>query len=196
VADQPAGNSPPDPPADPPEIDDPTKASLQVAIRETLDTELRRFGINIPLQKEQAVAERVTSVAVREISASFQGPIPPPPMLRAYDDAVPGLAKQIADAAHLEQQHRHRWERRALWNDIFCQSGGMFLGWVLAVGCAVGAFLLAQQGNNWGAGILLSVTVGAVVRTIVHNGGRKQPPTQNEKPASRVPAKSGRHKRR
>ncbi|HET8638375.1 MAG TPA: DUF2335 domain-containing protein [Acidobacteriaceae bacterium] len=192
-------DQPPDPTGaaliDPSEIDEQTKRALQLAIRESLDAELRRAGITVPPQKEQVLAERVTSVAVR-VAASFQGPMPPPAMMRAYDEVVPGLAKQIAESARLEQEHRHRWERRALWNDIFCQSGGLLLGWMVTVGCAVAAFILAWRGNNWGAGVMFSATVGMIIRTIVHNGGGKQASLEQEKPANRPPPKPGRQKRR
>ena len=42
----------------------------------------------------------------RMASASFTGPLPPPGMLRAYDDVVPGLAKRIASTREREQEHR------------------------------------------------------------------------------------------
>jgi hypothetical protein len=109
------------------------------------------------------------AVEIQRISSTYQGPMPPPPMMREFDNVVPGLAREIADAAHEERRHRHRWENKALWNDIFLQSGGLFLGWALAGGCALAAALLAWNGNNWGAAIMLSAPLVAMVRTIIHS---------------------------
>lgn len=41
-------------------------------------------------------------------SASFSGPLPPPPTLAEYDQTVPGLAREIVDQWKAETEHRHR----------------------------------------------------------------------------------------
>jgi uncharacterized membrane protein len=41
-------------------------------------------------------------------SASFSGPLPPPAALAEYDQAVPGLAREIVDQWKAETEHRHR----------------------------------------------------------------------------------------
>jgi uncharacterized membrane protein len=91
-------------------------------------------------------------------------------MLRQFDEVVPGLAREIADAADAEQKHRHQWENKALWNDIFVESGGLLLGWILAGLCVAAGAFLAWKGNNIGAGILIGPPLVAMVRTIIHNG--------------------------
>jgi uncharacterized membrane protein len=144
--------------------------TLQVIVEKSLDAGLRREGIIVPPQKEHAVAQRVT-VAVQQ-AVSYQAPIPPPGMLREFDDVVPGLAREIADAFNEERKHRHRWENKALYNDIFSQSGAIFLGWLLAAACAAGAFYLALQGNNAGATIMFSVPLVTIVRSLISNGSR------------------------
>ena len=100
-------------------------------------------------------------------------------MLRAFDDAVPGLAGQIVEMAVREQRHRHVWERRALTNNIFTESGGLFMGWALAIFCAGLAGLLAWHGNNVGTGLMLSVVAGSIIKTIV-NGRNTPAPDENE----------------
>jgi len=150
---------------------------IKAALRRSLDEALKSAGLNVPAPKEQALVDRVSqevTIAFEQTtSAIFQGPMPPPEILQGYEDVVPGLARQIAKMAIDEQQHRHQWERRALWNDIFAQSGGLWLGWLLAAGCACGSFYLAYNGNNIGAGILLSVVVVSLVRTFA-GANRKQ----------------------
>jgi len=82
--------------------------------------------------EERLIVEKVIqeiAVEIQRMSGTYQGPMPPPPMMRGFDTVVPGLAREIADAAHEERRHRHRSENKALWNDIFMQSGGLILGW-------------------------------------------------------------------
>jgi uncharacterized membrane protein len=40
-------------------------------------------------------------------SASFRGPLPPPDVLAAYDEATPGLAREIVEQWKAETAHRH-----------------------------------------------------------------------------------------
>lgn len=151
--------------------------SLQETIRHALATALSKSGRTLNGGPDESFAERATreiSVQIEQtISGSYQGPIPPPGMLREFDTVVPGLAREIADMAKEEQRHRHRWENRALWNDVFVESGGLSLGWALAGACTLGAFILAIKGNDAGAGILMSPSLAAMVRTIIRGNGSK-----------------------
>ena len=166
--------------------------AIDATVKRSLDDALRSVGIIVPEQQEEAVAERLTRELTVEVEQHYQGPLPPPTMLRAFDDAVPGLATQIVEMAAKEQRHRHVWERRALWNDIFTESGGLLLGWGLAIFCAGLAGLLAWHGNNVGTGLMLSVVAGSIVKTIVN--GRNMPAPDTAGPGVRTdlePKRSG-----
>jgi len=76
------------------------------------------------------------------VEVAYQGPLPPPRFFNQFNRVVPGLAREIADSAWKEQRHRHKWENNARFNDTFMQSGGLFLGWLLAASCVVGYFSL------------------------------------------------------
>lgn len=149
---------------------------IDAAVKHSLDDALHRVGRSLPPNEEQILAGRIAQEVVIAFenaasTASYRGPMPPPAMLEEFERVVPGLARQIAAMALEEQKHRHRWERRALWNDMFMQSGGIFLGWTIALICAVSAAFLAWAGNNVGAGILLSVVAVSLVRTFVGLAG-------------------------
>ena len=101
-----------------PEEYDRLKDAINVAVKRSLDDALRAAGVSVPAIKERAVVDRITREVTVEIAqtteAFYEGPMPPPAVLKAFDAVVPGLAKQIADMAVEEQKHRHKWERRAL----------------------------------------------------------------------------------
>jgi hypothetical protein len=80
---------------------------------------------------------------------------------------VPRTADRLVTMTIAEQSHRHRWEMRALWNDMFMESGALPLGWALAGGCAVGAFILGLAGHTVEMGIMLGVPGRQMVKTIV-----------------------------
>lgn len=48
------------------------------------------------------------------MSASFEGPLPPPGVLASYDDVVPGLASRIAGWTTDQTDHRQSMESRAI----------------------------------------------------------------------------------
>jgi hypothetical protein len=174
-------------------------AALIAVIRRSLDDAFRRAGVPVAPPKEQLIVEQVTqevSVEIeRTVSNFYRGPMPPPTMMREFEEVLPGLAREIADASHAERKHRHAWENKALWNDIFVESGGLFLGWALAGGCAISAALLAWKSNNWGAAIMLSAPLVAMVRTIV-NGNRNTADGGNIRPSEAATSKSATRKAR
>lgn len=47
-------------------------------------------------------------------TTSYSGPIPPPAMLKEYDDAVPGAASRILDLAERQADHRMDLEKKVL----------------------------------------------------------------------------------
>lgn len=117
-------------------------------------------------------------------------------MLEEFERAVPGLSRQIISMALAEQGHRHGWEKKALWNDIFMQSGALFLGWVIAGVCALGAFVLGMNDKPVAMGILLGVPAIQMIKTIIHGNSGKEPdqPVSPTTPAqqTKAPAKKQR----
>lgn len=52
------------------------------------------------------------------LQAEYHGPIPPPNLLKGYDDIHPGLADRIVRMAEAESIHRQAMEQKALEADI------------------------------------------------------------------------------
>lgn len=75
----------------------------------------------------------------------WQGPLPAPEDLRAFNDIVPGGADRIIQRWEAESQHRHRFEERAL-------GGALFLGY---------------QGHDWLAGTIATTTLGLVMTAFI-----------------------------
>jgi hypothetical protein len=164
---------------------------LDAAIKRSVDEALQASsGGKLSAPREQAIVQKAREVivAIEQTGlASYNGPLPPPQMLGEFDRIVPGLSKQIVDMALSEQTHRHRWENKALCNDIFVQSGGLILGWGLAGASILGAFMLADK--PVAMGILLGVPLIQMIKSIVGGGqsneARISPPASSSK--KRVP---------
>ena len=70
----------------------------------------KRNGLpsKIPQGREPVASE------TRSITASYSGPIPPPDMLRAFEDIQPGAADRIIRLAENESSHRHTTEKMVI----------------------------------------------------------------------------------
>jgi len=51
---------------------------------------------------------------VTEVSQSFSGPLPPPEILRKFDEVVPGAAERIIKMAEDQSIHRKELEKNSL----------------------------------------------------------------------------------
>ena len=74
------------------------------------------------------------------ISESSSGPLPPPHMLKGYEEALPGGADRIFKMAESQNSHRQEQESRMLTAAIQRSKSGMFLGFSLVLVLAL-AFL-------------------------------------------------------
>lgn len=74
-------------------------------------------------------------VQVRGVVRHYQGPLPPPAMLRGYEEVVPGSGERIIAMAERQAAHRQRIESR-----------GQLFGFSLAASAIAGGFLSAAVG--------------------------------------------------
>lgn len=101
---------------------------------------------------------------------SFQGPLPPPGMLRQYDEVAPGTAERIIAMAESEQRHRHK-------EDVRINSANVVLSRVNAAEMLLGqifAFIIAMGGLWTGKELIVgghvlagSIFSGAVLVALV-----------------------------
>ncbi len=81
------------------------------------------------------VATGAEVLKVHGVVRHYQGPLPPPAMLRGYEEVVPGGAERILAMAERQAAHRQTIEAR-----------GQLFGFSLAVCAIAGGFLSAAAG--------------------------------------------------
>ncbi|MBD2326284.1 DUF2335 domain-containing protein [Alkalinema sp. FACHB-956] len=97
----------------------------------------------------------------------FQGPLPPPSILKAYDLVEPGLANRIVSLAEKQAHHRMNLEKTVITGDDKRAWAGLVAGFVLACLGFVGSYDLIRNGKEvsgsiLGGGVLVSL-VGVFV---------------------------------
>lgn len=117
--------------------------------------------------------EALDSSLTRQVAVhqSYQGPIPPPAMLAAFEEIKPGLSERILRMAEVEGDHARLVERRALAAGITAELLGQLFGAGLAMLCLLASFRLAVSGSEWVAAILGGTTLTSVVAAFLRRKG-------------------------
>lgn len=113
------------------------------------------------------------------IAEQFQGPIPPPSVLRGYEEISPGFAKRIIAMAESETKHRQAMERKVLDAEIQGQTfeaqdtkRGQYCGLVIGIVAILTGGLCGLTGAEWtGSFIGAGGVVGLVSAFVI---GRRQ----------------------
>lgn len=143
-----------------------------------------------PTSPTESSADVVYAFLERHLSV---GPLPPPAVLKAYDDALPGSAERIVALAEREAAHRHELDRESLSLErsdraarIALATRGQLLGYSLSLVIILGGFVMAGMGNNLaGFG---SVLTAASLLVAIFVLGRRQPSQQHEPTPTDEPA--------
>jgi uncharacterized membrane protein len=120
---------------------------------------------------------------VQHAATHYQGPIPPPAILKGFDDLVPGAANRLITLAEEESKHRRELEVSALNANIATQkrqldigvyqskavfrsdSIAQILGTVVTIFAMVAAIWASLQGQLGVALILAAIPTAALVQS-------------------------------
>ncbi|HEX8689272.1 MAG TPA: DUF2335 domain-containing protein [Solirubrobacterales bacterium] len=123
------------------------------------------------LDPEQAEAEVVDAI----VAAQFSGPVPPPEILRAYDDVVDNGAERIISQWEGETRHRQTLESQRL--DAFISSTmraqWMAFGVILIVGA--GGLVLVALGHSLAGFAGFFLALASVVASLFPGSRNRNP---------------------
>lgn len=122
-----------------------------------------------------ALMERVEFQAIVRHETSFSGPLPPPEVIRGYDQILPGGAERIFAMAEREQLFRHQLENTAVTGAILKDRRGQWMGFSITIIILLIASISAWRGNTTFAGALIAIDLIGLVSVFVL--GRRQPDT-------------------
>ncbi len=98
----------------------------------------------------------------------FVGPIPPPNILKQYNDIQPGFADRIISLAEKENQHRHEIEKSFVNNNFSLYRAGQICGcFVTSLAIVTGA-VVAIKGSVAFGGLLSTAGLAALASTFIY----------------------------
>ncbi|MCQ2167650.1 MAG: DUF2335 domain-containing protein [Bacteroidales bacterium] len=113
-------------------------------------------------RKEEAKSIIKAMVVMQE--ESFSGPIPPPAILRQYEDLQSGAADRILRMAEKQSEHRMELEKKAIGGQVEQSRRGQTFGLIIVVLFMLVAFAFAYFFNMTSfAATFLSVTMVIIV---------------------------------
>lgn len=143
---------------------------------------LQGKGVNIPEPKKKEIA--VT------IARSFSGPLPPPEILKEYEEVCPGTALKIVTAFVNQSAHRIDMESKVVTSQLRQSGRGQIYGFIIAVLFLIVSGVLIYTDHDV-AGTILG-TVDLVALCTVFVVGREKQKADLEQKAGTSPSKKRR----
>ena len=98
-----------------------------------------------------------TQAAHVEIKTAFSGPLPPPEIMKAYNDILPGGAERILAMAENQAQHRRELEKIVVKGNSWHQVWGIVAAFVVTV-LVVGAGTFLIYNDKDASGLTMIIT--------------------------------------
>ena len=105
--------------------------------------------------------------------------MPPPDVLRTYNEIVPNAAERIFVLMEMQAVHRTEMERKGFWRSY----SGLIAGFIVAMTpLGLGAWLIFD-GHDWAGGIVVGVDlVGLAYVFVFGSRNFRRPPSSNSPP--------------
>ncbi len=100
---------------------------------------------------------------VHSVEYTYSGPLPPPEILRRFDEILPGSAQKIFDQFELQSAHRRQVESTVIASGAFSQRVGSVSGLLLGVVGMGGGIWLAHEGRDFGGFSTVLATLASLV---------------------------------
>lgn len=121
---------------------------------------------DIPKDKKDKIIRAVLGISIRKAS-SFSGPIPPPELLKGYNEVVKDGAERIVIMAEKQSNHRMKLEDHAIREELKQSRLGQVFGFVLGIVGLLLAAILAILDHETIAGIFATTTILGLVTVFV-----------------------------
>ena len=123
-----------------------------------IDANLQNVIKDLPEEKQKEI---ISSVQIYH--SNYQGPIPPPEMMKAFNDIVPGSAERILKMAETRQNHRNKCEMNIIVGQNILAIAGLLMAFLLIPTMLYAAYKFAESGSDKIAGTIVTMTVSICI---------------------------------
>lgn len=139
--------------------------------------------VEVERPEEEQVDSQVKQV-IAKIESEFSGPIPPPHIIKGYEETLPGAANRILEMAERQAEHRQKMEFIMIHSESRDSLLGILFAFALGIGCIIASIVMViKVPQNAGAisGALIGVTgIGSIITAFIkttrsgYNNSEKQ----------------------
>lgn len=133
---------------------------LDVVIPEEVEELLE----GLPEAQQKAVKAVLVGVSYQRM---WQGPLPPPEILKEYNDAFPNGAERIFLEAQKQTNHRLELEKTVIPEEQRQSGRGQMFGFIIALAFLIASFILILKGHGIYGTIIGSIDLVALVTVFV-----------------------------
>lgn len=102
------------------------------------------------------------------VSQSYQGLIPPPAWMQAYNESIPDGADRILRMAEAQEQHRLAIERTKVDTDAYSQKRGLSYGLIVALAGLIIGGVLIYLGHDTAGAVIAGAPLASMVGIFVY----------------------------
>lgn len=120
---------------------------------------------------ERISDEKMERAVAKIIQSEFSGPIPPPNIIKGYEEILPGAADRIISMAEKQSEHRQQMEQTMVSSESRDSLLGVLFAFGLGIGCIIAAIVIViMVPENVGAisGATMGVAgIGSIIATFI-----------------------------
>lgn len=119
------------------------------------------------LPEAQAKAIKAVLVGMSIQRHTFKSPIPPPAILKGYNEVIPNGAERILSMSEKQSDHRMRMEKEVTAIEQKQSGRGQHYGLIVALSFLIASFILILMGHDVSGTIIGSIDLVALVTVFV-----------------------------
>jgi uncharacterized membrane protein len=100
--------------------------------------------------------------------SSYSGPIPPPELLKMFDEIDPGRAARLMDWAEDQSRHRMGLESRVVHSDILRSWVGLIAAFVITMTTIIVGGILIYLNHDWAGTGLATTGLAGLAGTFIY----------------------------
>jgi uncharacterized membrane protein len=140
---------------------------------ESVDPEIEDDSEESSLRRRRTTAE----LTVKQ-SFEFSGPLPPPQLLKGYNDAFPGCAERVVAMAERQSAHRQQLEKAVVESN--CNARGQWFAFILALVVIGGGVYLLAEGKSLEGFSAIILAVGSIVGALIYGRTEQRKERENK----------------
>lgn len=115
----------------------------------------------------------------------WSAPMPPPEVLKKYEELIPGAANRILKMTEGQTEHRIQIEKIVIKGDSFRGLLGLIFGFIVSVIALLGGVYIIDKGHDWAGGVLVGLDLVGLAGCFVY--GSRSRRAEREQNAEEMP---------